>query len=134
MSGKHNCAGAAPDDAFLGVLRTAGAKQGLPKVPTTVLATNAGEALRGTTGNHMHANEEDDAPLPLAQSRWFQASAQVVRMTVIEHLEREKARNHVSEQLRVWASEKVQQYSQVRSNARSCLPACTEGRRGMLQQ
>jgi hypothetical protein len=56
---------------------------------------------------------EDEDVKPLSQSKWFQASAKVVRMSVLEHIRRADARSNVSEQLRVWANERVANYSKV---------------------
>ena len=91
-------------NSFLSVLQAAAAKGGVA-VPT-IEAAAASERV-------LHARHDDDESVPLAHNRWFQASAKAVRMSVLEHIERDKARSQVSEQLRVWAAEKVQQYSQV---------------------
>jgi hypothetical protein len=102
------------DDTFMSVVKAAAAKSELHA--PTIMAADNGERIH----RHLHGSDEDDAPVPLAHNRWFQASAKAVRMSVLEHIERGKARSQVSEQLRVWASEKVQQYSRVRVQVTNC--------------
>lgn len=76
-----------------------------------LLLSDSGEALR-TAGGQRMAYDADDTTEPLAQSKWWQASAKAVRLSVLEHIERSNAREVVNEQLRVWAANKVQQYGQ----------------------
>lgn len=98
---------------FLGLLKQEAGKQGLTGVSKVLTDDTTSKSMLSVKRGEEEGDDVRGAPL--AQSRWFQASAKVVRMSVLEHLERDKARNHVSEQLRVWASEKVQQYSKVRA-------------------
>ena len=108
------------DASFLSVVKAAAVKADVA-VPTITAAAN-GECMRDRHGQRLHHDGNDDDgdgdAAPIAQHRWFQASAKAVRMSVLEHLERDKARSQVSEQLRVWAADKVQRYSQ------ACLPPC----------
>lgn len=101
------------DASFLSVVKAAAVKADVA-IPTITAAEN-GECMRDRHGQRLHHSEDDDDDgdsAPIAQRRWFQASAKAVRMSVLEHLERDKARSQVSEQLRVWAADKVERYSQ----------------------
>ena len=87
-------------------------------VAPTIMSADNGECMRDQHGRRLHHDndgddEDDTSSQPIAQHRWWQASAKAVRMSVLDHLERDKARTQVSEQLRVWASEKTRTYSKV---------------------
>ena len=105
------------DASFLSIVKAAAVQADIA-VPTITAAEN-GECMRDRHGQRLHhgGDDEDGDSAPIAQQRWFQASAKAVRMSVLEHLERDKARSQVSEQLRVWAADKVERYSQVRVSA-----------------
>jgi hypothetical protein len=100
--------------AALGMLKAAMDKHTM-RLPDHTIAAENGEAMRDENGRFLHAaaDDHDDITQPLAQSRWFQASAKAVRMSVLEHIQRDRDRTQVNEQLRVWAAQKVQSYSQV---------------------
>jgi hypothetical protein len=104
------------EHAALGLVKAAIDKQNM-RLPGHTIAADNGEAMRDENGCFLHAVEDDDIAPPLAQSRWFQASAKAVRMSVLEHIQRDRDRSQVNEQLRVWAAQKVQSYSQVRRSS-----------------
>ena len=102
--------------SVVGVFKAATEKHGSSTPRPPLLASN-GEAMRDENGHRLHAADDDEASQPLAQAKWFQASAKAVRMSVMEHVKRDRERSRVNEQLKAWAAQTVEAYSQVRSSA-----------------
>eukprot|EP00892_Ulva_mutabilis_P009964 jgi/Ulvmu1/733/UM010_0106.1 len=86
---------------FVSVLKQAAAKEGLNGV-----IENFPE------GSFIGTDFADITP-PLSQTRWFQASAKAVRMSVLAHAKRAESRIKVNKQLREWADNKVADYTDV---------------------
>ena len=68
--------------------------------------------MRNAAGQRMQY-DDDDISEPLHKQCWWRGSANTVRMSVLEHLERARDREVVSEQLRIWADDKVKLYEKV---------------------
>lgn len=114
----HNVA-----SSVVGALKAATEKRGSPSPRPALLAAN-GEAMRDENGNRLHTADDDEVSQPLAQAKWFQAGAKAVRMSVMEHVQRDRERRRVNEQLKAWADQTVKAYSRVCRHCRPALPPC----------